>query len=177
MAGIPFDATAEQFAHAQFTVEAVYREMAHGGVSMIMTTGASNISGCIKDWEVFNFPGACIHAPLWYWTSYEDVESIGKLGRVDESSKDMANIEVYCRANPGLWYHAYAGYNIKNPTLDRNWYAVDVYIQTPSLAFSPVYVWYIVLDSSDPKEWYKGRIAWMEGVKTLGEGRSIAARL
>ena len=58
----------------------------------------------------------------------------------------------------------------KKRGMDRQYYAVDMYLQTPRMLFSEMYVWHVLFDCIEPSEWLYAHIAWCEGIRTFPMG-------
>ena len=137
---------------------------------MLKSSRASHTSGLIQDWEVWIFPGACVHTPLWSSTTNAEAQYIGTLGDNDPTScgihgEGIDSIHTYCNMNPGEWWHVYAGHSRTYHTQDGEYMAVDFFYQPPQMAFTQKYIWYILMDCFEPNLWYKARIAWIEGCR------------
>ncbi len=62
---------------------------------------------------------------------------------------------------------------------DRNWYAVDLYIQTPRMIHNILgeYLWYVLWDAIEPTEWYQAKVVWSEGTRCMPDTTLAIARI
>ena len=164
---VPSTATEAEFQQASYMIEAVYRQ-GDQGVLMLMTTARSNRSGSPADWDVFLMPGAVAAAVLPYWTATGESRRIGALGDVDIRSVNVPSMREYIQLiTPAQWYRVFVGYNPKHLTLDRRWYACDMYVQAPGMLYTTRYIWYILADCVEPSEYWRARLAWAEGMRDI----------
>ena len=66
------------------------------------------------------------------------------------------------------WYRHYVGFSLYNLTLDGRYHSLDLYWQTPAMLYGPEWIWYYVMDQSDPCDYWRGRILSFNGICDLG---------
>ena len=66
-------------------------------------------------------------------------------------------------------HRGYAGYSLKHRDLSGVYHAVDFYWQDPRMLGTGVYHHYVLVDTTDPKLWYRSRLARFEGQVSMEE--------
>ena len=141
-----------------------------------MTTPESNAGGGYPDlWDVFLLPWAGHLLDVLPFRSLpEDIPIVrlGSFGEVDAEIRDRRrypNMHLYCQAHNGhRWYRHWVGFSQQYPTLQGQHYALDVYWQTPSMMYGPIWIGYVMLDQCEPSEYWRGHIMYFNGRRDVG---------
>ena len=125
------------------------------GVIVYMTTGASNRSGRIDDWEVFFLSEVTVGSILGYTTG----EPLGLVRNVHGMVYGYRHmIQFLTNAyRTNVPHHAWAGYSQNTFTLDDLWHAVDWYWQSPQELMSGWYNHFVLVDVNEPSQWYQAK--------------------
>ena len=147
---IAYAASEEEYRAASYTVEAYYEDRRNGSVIVYSSTARSNRTGSITDFAVWEWPGACIWAFAPYHTRTYPAIYRGSLGQYSPVfANRVRTMEQYVAEKPAsMWIRIYTGYSSEYKTLDNDYYAVDMYVQTPPMLGSSVYCWYATLLNS-----------------------------
>ena len=126
------------------------------GVYVLSTTGASTRTGRIADWQVYWLPG---RGAAWLVgdTRGMDMGSIATVSNTYPVVYD--NIHDFVKGVFDLApYHAWCGYSMSTATCTDNNHALDWYWQSPEEYLSSRYVHFVLLDQSEPTEWYASQL-------------------
>ena len=85
---------------------------------------------------------------------------IGTLGEIQPETRQTRlypTMEQYVKvAFPWTWFRHWVGISRNYRTLDHQYYALDLYWQTPNTLYTDIWAWYIVLDQCEPSEYWRG---------------------
>jgi hypothetical protein len=158
MVGILMSATDVVFVQFSFMIELFWMpgiHTTHGvreeGVYVFMTTNVSTRSHSCKDWLVFFLPGSKASWIVGNTYGHELGTVRDVYPRAADSDMAVFLADQYPDFVP---FHAWIGYSKNSPTLDNMYHALDYYWQSPGEYLSGVYHHFLLLDVSDPKEWY-----------------------
>ena len=178
---VPWGASTDVFNEASYTVQTVYRWDGEG-ILLFMTSGESNTGGSFPDlWDVFYLPGAMPFDVLPFRYTEAPAYPLGTFAQYWPPIRDRTlypTMFAYCaHHHPGDWYRHWVGYSMWYHTLDRNWHALDLYWQPPQMYRADTWIWYCVLDETEPREFWRGKIVYFNGYRVLGPEEICHARM
>ena len=151
-----------------------YQKQTHEGVLQLVTTAVSNRNrNAPQFWDVWLLPGATVLDTLPYNTMTPGARAIplGSLAEYDPNVRRCQTMRQYVEnVSHARWYRQWAGFSASYLTLDKAWYAVDLYLQPPELLHNPEgrWVWHVLMDANEPERYHVARIAWHNGIRHMG---------
>ena len=166
---IPWGATSAVVAERRYVAVTSYREV-QGGVLQLRSTEASDRNFNLPQYfDVWLLQGASVHALLPYHTlsSGEQCIRMCSLLEWDPPVATCRSIQQYVeRLSTQWWYRQWVGFSPMHQTQEGGWYAVDLFHQPPDLLHNSEghWVWYVLLDCNEPKEYHRARVALQNGM-------------
>ena len=166
---VRINASSEVFRNAAYAVEAVYRET-DDGVWLAMTTRESNQNGGYPEfWDVWRLPQA-VAIDVLPFRSIPLGLAAYRIGKFADHWPEICdrtryhNMQMYCQTEyVGQWYRHWCCFSVEYCTLNQQWHALDIYWQPPRMLYGPWWMWYVMLDMNEPREYGRGRIMYFNG--------------
>ena len=174
-------ASAEEFKAASYLVEAVYRQTPQGIVYLMSTAMSNSSGGKPKYFEMYEVHHChAIDVLPWQYVPMELMQCKGLFGEVWPDIRNdikYPTMAAYCDQHfKGEWYQHWVGYSAQHYTLDGKWHCLDLYWQKREFAFTNMWVWYCLLDQSEPSDYWQGRILYLNGFRDNGLAEAYPAR-
>ena len=171
MPSIPNNASHETFRMLSYVVELFWLPrigMQNGvhqrGVFAFMSSGVSNRTSLCRDWDVFFLPGAL---ESWIVGNTYGIE-MGRVGAVFANAGYTTMPVFLAPQYPDILpYHAWTGYSMSEAMVDARFHCIDFYWQSPQEYLTGKYHWFLLLDVSDPIEWYSATVYRRVGTKSI----------
>ena len=129
-----------------------------------MTTNVSNRSRACSDWQVFFLPGA---RESWIVGNTYGHE-LGSVGDVYANAGQSCMPSFLAQQYPDILpYHAWIGYSAKTATVDQQYHCLDFYWHYPQEYLTGLYHWFLLLDVSNPNDWYLAAVYKRVGMKSI----------
>ena len=176
MVSILMTATDALFVQYSFMIELFWMPGIHTlrgvtgeGVYVFMTTNVSRRTRSCRDWVVWFLPGS--KATWIVGDVYHKVflrHELGSVGDVYPTATGSCMPSFLAEQYPDFVpYHAWVGYSAKFATPDNKYHCLDYYWQSPTEYLTGEYHHFLLLDVSDPTEWYASLLYKRVGTKSM----------
>ena len=145
------------------------------GVFIFMSTGMSNRTKLVSDWDCFFVPGAMSAWVCGELRGY--VLGMDRFPRCILHPYTEMHVFLQEEFPRGMPCHAWAGFSMGVSTMDNQYHAVDYYHQGQQEYLSGRYMHYVLLDCHEPASWYQSMVYQRQGVKLIEDPPRYASRM